>query len=154
MSQEFRLKNIDETKIYFLEEIKQNGLMSRSHKKVCTALNYIEHFLTLSITIIRCISIFAFTHLIGISIGITSSAIELKICTKAAGIKKYNSTIKKKKQKNDKMILLSESKLNSIEASISKAIIDSFISHDSFVLTNTMQTEYDEMKEEIRHLKT
>ena len=154
MSQEFRLKNIDETKIYFLEEIKQNGLMSRSHKKVCTALNYIELFLTLSITIIRCISISAFTHLIGISIGITSSAIGLKICTKAAGIKKYNSTIKKKKQKNDKMILLSESKLNSIEASISKAIIDSFISHDSFVLTNTMQTEYDEMKEEIRHLKT
>ena len=34
MSQEFRLKNIDETRNYLLEEIKQNELMSRKHKKV------------------------------------------------------------------------------------------------------------------------
>ena len=35
MTQEFRLKNIDETRNYFLEEIKQNEWMSRKHKKVC-----------------------------------------------------------------------------------------------------------------------
>ena len=45
ISQEFRLKNIDETRNYFLEEIKQNELMSRKHKKVRTTLNYIEDFL-------------------------------------------------------------------------------------------------------------
>ena len=39
MSQEFRIKNIDETKNYLLEEIKQNELMSRKHKKVCETLN-------------------------------------------------------------------------------------------------------------------
>ena len=39
MSQEFRLKNTDETRNYFFEEIKQNELMSRKHKKVCTTLN-------------------------------------------------------------------------------------------------------------------
>ena len=43
ISQEFRLKNIDETKNYFIEEINQNELMSKKHKKVCTALIYIEH---------------------------------------------------------------------------------------------------------------
>ena len=43
--QEFRLKNIDKARNYFFEEIKQNQLMSRKHKKVCTTLNYIEHFL-------------------------------------------------------------------------------------------------------------
>ena len=32
---------------YFLEEIKQNELMCRKHKKVCTTVNYIEHFLIL-----------------------------------------------------------------------------------------------------------
>ena len=31
MSQEFRLKNINVTKNYFLEEIEQNELMSRKH---------------------------------------------------------------------------------------------------------------------------
>ena len=48
ISQEFRLKNIDETRNYFLEEMKQNELMSRKHKKVCATLNYIEHFLILA----------------------------------------------------------------------------------------------------------
>ena len=42
MSQEFRLKNIDERGNYLLEEIKQTGLMSRKHRKVCTTLNYAE----------------------------------------------------------------------------------------------------------------
>ena len=40
MSQEFRLKNIDETRNYFLEEIKENELISRKYNKVCTS--YIE----------------------------------------------------------------------------------------------------------------
>ena len=42
MSQESRLKNIDETGNYLLEEIKQNAFLSRKHKKVSTTLNYIE----------------------------------------------------------------------------------------------------------------
>ena len=46
ISQEFRLKTIDETRNYFLEEIKQNELMSRNHKKVCTPLNCIENLLS------------------------------------------------------------------------------------------------------------
>ena len=41
ISQEFTLKNIDETRNHFLKEIEENELMSRKHKKVCTTLNYI-----------------------------------------------------------------------------------------------------------------
>ena len=48
ISQEFRLKDIDETRNYFLEEIEQNELMSGKQNKVCTTLNYIEHFLFLA----------------------------------------------------------------------------------------------------------
>ena len=55
ISQEFRLKNIDETKNYFLEEIKQNDLLNKKHKKVCTTLTYIEHFLVFTSTISECI---------------------------------------------------------------------------------------------------
>ena len=77
VSQEFRLKNIDETENYFLEEIKQSKLMSKKHKKVCTTLNYIDHFLILASTITGCISISTFASLIGISIGTTNSAIRL-----------------------------------------------------------------------------
>ena len=60
-------------------------------------------------------SISAFAFLIGIPIGIKSSAIRLKICTITAGIKKYKSAMKKKKKKHDKIVLLAISKLNSIE---------------------------------------
>ena len=112
ISQEFTLQNIDETRSYFLEEIKQNELMSRKHKKSFTTLNYIEHVFLLAYTITRCISISAFASLVGIPIGITNSAIGLKICAKPAGFKKYKSIIKKTKKKHYKVVLLAKSILN------------------------------------------
>ena len=110
--------------------------MSKKHKKICTTLNYIEHFLILASTITGCISISAFASLIGIPIGITSSAIGLKICAITAGIKKYTSKIKKKKKKHSKIVSLAKSKLNRIEILTSKSLIDSSNSHDEFVLIN------------------
>ena len=86
MSQEFRLKNINETKIYFLEEINQNKLMSKIDKRVCITLNYIEYFLILASKITECISVSAFASLLGVSIVITNPAIELKICAITAGV--------------------------------------------------------------------
>ena len=47
ISKEFTLKNKDETRNYFLKEKVQNQLMRKNHKRVCTTLNYIEHFLIL-----------------------------------------------------------------------------------------------------------
>ena len=49
--------------------------MSKKHKKVCITLNYIEHILILASAMTGCISISDFVSLIGIPIGITSSAI-------------------------------------------------------------------------------
>ena len=43
--QEFKLRNIDETRNYFVDEIDQNESMSNKYKKVYTILKYIEHFL-------------------------------------------------------------------------------------------------------------
>ena len=94
--QEFILKNIDETRNYLIEEINLNRLMSKKQKKVCTTLNYIEQFLIVGSTITGCISISIFDSLVGILIGITSSAIELKIFTITAAIKNMNQKKKKK----------------------------------------------------------
>ena len=138
MSQEFRLKIIDEARNYFIEEIEQNELKSYNHKKLCTTLNYIEHFLILAFAVSGCISTSTFASLLGISMGITSSAIRLTICAITAGIKKHKSIIKKKKKKHDKIVLLAKSKLNSIEVLISKVLIDSNISYDEFVLINNV----------------
>ena len=132
MTQELRLRNIDETRNFFIKEIEQNELMSKKHKKVCTSLNYFEHFLTLASVITGCISISAFPSLIGISMRITSSAIRLKTCAITTGIKKYKPIIKKKEKIDGKIVLLVKSKLSRIEFFISRALIDSFISHDEF----------------------
>ena len=75
-------------------------------------LNYIDHLLIVILTITVCSSVYAFPSLIGIPIGITSSAIRLKICAIAAGIKKYKSIIKTKKKKHDKIVFLVKSKSN------------------------------------------
>ena len=60
ISQEFRLKYVNETKNYFIEEIEQNELMSKKYKKVCTTLNYTEHFLILGSAVTGSFSISSF----------------------------------------------------------------------------------------------
>ena len=83
--------------------------MNKKHKKVCRVLNYIEYSLILISTVTGCVSISAVASLAGTLIGITSSAVGLKICVSTAGIKRYESIIKKKKNKHDKIALLAKS---------------------------------------------
>ena len=93
----------------------------------------------------------AFASLVGIPLGITSSAIGLKLCAITAGIKKYKSIVKKKKKKHDKILSLRKSKLNSIEVLISKSFIDSSINHDEFVWINNVLKQFYDMKEKIKN---
>ena len=134
INQEFRLKRIDGIRNYLIKVISQNKSMSKEHKKVFTVF-----------------TAFAFASLVGIPIGISSFTIGLKISIITAGIKKYKSMNKKKKKKHDKILLLAKSKLNRIEILISKALIDSNISHDEFVLINNVLKEFYDTKEEIKN---
>ena len=144
VSQEFRLKNIDETRNYLIEKIKQNELMSIKHKKICTTLNYIEYILIIAFTITGCVSISSFASLVDIPIGITSSAIELKVCAITAGIKRCKSIIKKKKKKWHRKVL--SAKLNRVEVLISKVCFKV-----CYVFINHVLKEYNEMKEGIKN---
>ena len=60
MNKEFRLKKKDEIRNYLIEELNQNELMSKKHKKVYRVLNYIEHSLNTISAITGCVSISAF----------------------------------------------------------------------------------------------
>ena len=93
------MKNKDETWNYLIEETNWNELMSKKkQEKVFTTLNDIKQFLILAFTVTGCFSISDFTFLIGIPIGIMSSAIELQIFAIAAGIKKYKSKTRKRQR--------------------------------------------------------
>ena len=83
-------------------------------------------------TVTGCVSISAFASLVVTHAEITSSGKGIKICAITARTKKYQSIIKKKKKKHNKIVLLGKDKLNTIEFLISKSLIDSYISHDEF----------------------
>ena len=57
ITQEFRLKNVIETRNYFMKEIDQNELMSMKHKNIW---NFIEHYLILTPAITGCVSVSLF----------------------------------------------------------------------------------------------
>ena len=86
-NQEFRLRKIYQVKNYLIEEINRNELRNKKHKNVCTVYSDIEKPPIVISTITSYFSIFSFGSLVDIQIGITSSAIRLKICVKVAGIK-------------------------------------------------------------------
>ena len=47
-SQEFRVKNIDETKDHLTEEVNRSELMSKNHKKVYTTQRFVQLYWTFS----------------------------------------------------------------------------------------------------------
>ena len=93
-SLEFRLRKIHEIRNYLLDEIKHNDLMSEKCKKTCMYSNYVEHLLILVSTVTTSV----FASLVCVPVGITSSAVGIKICAITAGIKKYKPIIKKKEE--------------------------------------------------------
>ena len=90
-----------------------------------------------------CVSISAFASLVGIPVGIVSSAI--KICAITVEIKKCKAIIKKSKEKHGKKVLIAKTKL-SVEVLISKTLIDSYVSHDEFISVNNVLNESGNIK--------
>ena len=123
----------------------------KSTKRFCATPNYIEHFLILASAITGCVFISAFASVVGITVGISSSAIGLNVCAITTGTKKYKSITKEKKKKHDKTVLLAKSKLKSIQVLICNALINSASSCHGFVLISNVQKEYDNMKEKIKN---
>ena len=114
--------------------------MTNKRLNVYRVLNYIEHLLILVSIVTGCISNFDFASLVSIPIAVTSPAVGLKICVITSGIKKHKS-----------VLLLAKSKLNGIEGLTSKALIDSYISYDDFVLIKNVLKETYDTKEKIRN---
>ena len=103
--QQFRLNKINEIKDYLVAEIKKRELMS-----------------------IICIVI-----VIVAPIGMESANFSLSFSISTGIIKKLLKTARNKKKKHNKIVILTRSKLNSIDSKISEALIDNEISHENFM---------------------
>ena len=96
--------------------------------------------LILVLTVTGWISIYPFGSLACIPVG-TQSLQELK---------NISQSWRKKKKKHEKIVLLGKDRLNTIEVLITKALVDSYISHDEFVSVNNVSREYIEIIEKLK----
>ena len=69
-------------------------------------------------------------------------------------LKKFLKTTRNKKKKHNKIVMLSRSKLNSIESKISEALINNEISHEDFMTILNEEKKYRELKESIRMMNS
>ena len=67
-------------------------------------------------------------------------------------IKKLLSKTRNKKKKYDKIFMLTTSKLNSIEALVSQALIDMGISHEEFIVIFKEEDKWEKMKENVGYV--
>ena len=127
--------------------------MSKKLSKYIAVFDYIDKTLIVLSATIGGISIISFTSVIGIPAGIASESFTLIFSLTTGIIKKLLKVTRKKTKKNNKIVMLANSKLNSIETLISQALIDLDISHEEFKIIVNEKERYDRMKESITNTK-
>ena len=88
----------------------------------------------------------------GAPVGIASAGFTIVFSLATGIIKKLLKTARNKKKKHNKIFMLPKSKLNSIEALVSHALIDMEISREEFITILKEKDQYEEMKENVRNL--
>ena len=92
------------------------------------------------------ISIISFTSVIGVPVGIESVSFTLIFSLLTGSIKKLLNITRKKKKRHDQILVLAESKFNSIETLASQVLNDLDISHEEFITIFKEKDRYERMK--------
>ena len=142
----FRLYEIKKNENYFINEINERESYSKKLNKYVTIFDYIDKILIILSAAISRISIISFTSNIGTSVGIVSASFTLIFSLSTGIIKKLLNMTRKKKKKHDKILMLGESKFNSIETLISQALNDLNITHEEFKMILNEKDKYEKMK--------
>ena len=98
------------------------------------------------------VSICSFRSVVGAPAGIANASFTLSFSLTTGIIKKLLSMTRNKKKKNDKILILAKSKLNSIETLVSQALIDMEISHEEFIAIFKEKDKYEKMKENVQNV--
>ena len=114
--QQFRLNKINEIKDYFVAEIKERELMSNRVSKRITSCDYFNKSLIVLSVTTSSISTPSFENVIGALVGLPSARFCLTFSYFTGITKKLLKTTRNKKKKQNKIVMLDRSKLNSIES--------------------------------------
>ena len=141
-----RLDEISKIDKYFIEEINQRKLYSKKLNKYITTFDYIDKILIILNVTTGGVSIISFASAIGAPVGIVSACFTLIFSLTTGIVKKLLDITRKKKKKNDKILMLAKSKRNSIDTLISQTLIDMTISHEEFITVLKEKDRYEIMK--------
>ena len=126
----FRLSEIIGIENYFHQEINQRKSCCKKLSKYVTVFDYIDKILIVLSATSSGVSIISFTSIIGAPVGIASASFTL-IFSLTTGIIKKLLSITRNKKKKHKILMLTKSKLDSIETLVSQVKV----SHEEFNAT-------------------
>ena len=124
--------------------------MSKRLSKYIASFDYFDKSLIVLSVATGSIFIASFATVIGAPIEIMSTSCSLAFSITTGFVKKFLKTIRNKKKKHNKIVMLARSKLNSIESKISEALINNEISHEDFMTILNEEKKYQELTESIR----
>ena len=149
----FRLNEINKIKDYFNSEIQERKTISKKLSKYIATFDYIDKTLIVLSATSGGISIISVKSVIGIPARLASASFTLIFSLTIGIIKKLLKVTREKKKKDNKIVMLAKSKLNSIETLMSQELIDLDISHEEFKTTVNEKEKYEQIKEIIRNTK-
>ena len=143
----YRLDEKNKIKEYFNNDIKERKDTIKKLNKYLVSFDYLDKiFITLSASF-GTLSIASYAAVVGIPVGIAGSSLTL-IFMISTGINKSSLRVtKKRKKKQNKIIALAKSKLNTIDTLLSSALNDSKISHEEFTNIITEKIIYENIKD-------
>ena len=124
--------------------------MSKNLSKHIASFDYLEKSLIVLSVATSSISIASCATAIGGSVRIMKASCSLAFSITTGFVKRFLKTIRNKKIKNNKIVMLARSKLNSIKSKISEALVNNEISHEGFMAVLNEEKKYRELKESIR----
>ena len=83
-----------------------------------------------------------------------SASYSLTFSVTTGFVKKFLKTIRNKKKKHNKIVMLARTKWNSIESKISEALVNNEISHEDFMTVLNEEKKYRELKESNRMMNS
>ena len=143
----YRLKKIDELEKFLRSEVESRDKLTKRFKRRATASTISD---TSVITALEVASIVTLTTGIGMPISVVLASTGLLLGLGSGIIHKTQKIFDSKAKKHDKIKTLAESKLDTISGLVSKAVEDSHIDHQEYLLILKEVEHYRTMKEEIR----
>ena len=150
----YGLNEINKIRDYFNNEIKEIKDIINKLNKYLVSFDYLDKiFIALSASFVT-LSIASYASVVSTPAGIAGSSLTL-IFTIGTGISKsLLKGTKKRKKKHNKIIALAKNKLNTIDTLLSSALNDSEISHEECSNIITEANIYENIKENIKELRT